>query len=122
MSRSFVLSTVASASADGSSFYRAAQSQSATTPVLLLCCVGHRFLLTDGVCSLCSGQKLQNVNVPDKWLNVESVVCLDVCPSGLVLAPQRHITEVASDQQESQLPRSRHQNTPFISVCTVCSC
>lgn len=56
-------------------------------------------MLTDGVCSLCSGQKLQNVNVPDKWLNVEAVVCLHMCPSGLVLAPltlQSLITELFS--------------------------
>lgn len=77
MSSSFVPSTAASASAERSSLYRNTPSQSDATHVQLLCswCLVHRFMLTDGVCSLCPGQKLQNVNVPDKWLNVETVDC-----------------------------------------------
>lgn len=59
-------------------------------------------MLIDAVCSFCSGQKLHNVNIPDKWLNVETV---DTRDSGLVFAPpslETFITEVASHQQISQ--------------------
>lgn len=42
-------------------------------------------MLTDGVCSLCPGQKLQNVNVPDKWLNVETVDTHVLVVSGVSL-------------------------------------
>lgn len=87
MSSSFVLSTAASACAERSSLYRNTPSQSDATHVQLLCswCLVHRFMLTDGVCSLCPGQKLQNVNVPDKWLNVETVDTHVLVVSGVSL-------------------------------------
>lgn len=84
---SFVPSTAASACAERSSLYRNTPSQSDATHVQLLCswCLVHRFMLTDGVCSLCPGQKLQNVNVPDKWLNVETVDTHVLVVSGVSL-------------------------------------
>lgn len=52
-------------------------------------------MLTDGVCSLCSGQKLQNVNVPDKWLIVETVETCDLMVG--VCSLQRFMADVAAD-------------------------
>lgn len=74
-------------------------------------------MLIDAVCSLCSGQKQQNVTVSDKCLNVETV---DTRDSGLLFAPpslEMFITEVASHQQISLWPRCRLQHkTLFLCI------